>query len=118
MAIIESNFDEVLNHGKVKRKGNKTRKLRAKAQRVTGGASEVMVKITSYGKGAQHVKAHFDYITRNGNIEMENEMGELFVGKKAVRELFDSWNPDFHKKNRRTNPVSYTHLTLPTNREV
>ena len=112
MAIIESNFDEVLNHGKVKRKGNKTRKLRATAQRVIGGASEVMVKITSYGKGAQHVKAHFDYITRNGNIEMENESGELFVGKKAVSELFDSWNPDFHKTNRRTNQRDTMHMVL------
>ena len=32
----------------------------------------------------------------------------------------DAWNPEQYErfKNERSQPVSYTHLTLPTNREV
>jgi len=112
MALIESDICEALSQTKVKRKANNTKKLRATAKRVTGGASEVMVKITSFGKGAQHVKAHLDYITRNGNVEMENDRGEIFQGKKEVNELFEDWKQDFGKNQRHKNQRDTMHMVL------
>ncbi len=112
MALIESDICEALSQTKVKRKANNTKKLRATAKRVTGGASEVMVKITSFGKGAQHVKAHLEYITRNGNVEMENDRGEIFQGKKEVNELFEDWKKDFEKNKRHKNQRDTMHMVL------
>lgn len=111
MALIESELGKALNPA-VKRKGNSTRKLRSAAKRVTGGASEVMVKITGFGKGAGHVKAHLDYITRNGKLDMENDRGEIFTGKDEVKEFFKDWEKDFGDGKRHKNQRDTMHLVL------
>ncbi len=54
-------------------------------------APEVMVKISSSSKGMNKIKAHFDYISRNGKVEMENENGESITGRESVRDLCDEW---------------------------
>lgn len=111
MVLIESELNTALNSA-VKRKANKTRKLRAAAKRVTGGASEVMVKITGFGKGAGHVKAHIDYITRNGKLEMENDRGEVFNGKVEVKDFFKDWEKDFSDSKRHKNQRDTMHMVL------
>ncbi len=57
-------------------------------------APEVMVKVSGGGKTAGHVKAHMDYITRNGQLEAVNDQGEKVSGKEDVKDLFDSWDLD------------------------
>lgn len=57
-------------------------------------APEVMVKVSGGGKTAGHVKAHMDYITRNGQLEAVNDQGEKVRGKEDVKDLFDSWDLD------------------------
>lgn len=52
---------------------------------------EVMVKVSGGGKGMRAIKAHMDYISRNGDVALENENGELIAGKEAVRDLRDEW---------------------------
>lgn len=112
MALIESDICEALNQGKVRRKANITKNLRATVKRITGGASEVLVKITSFGKGLNHVKSHLDYITRNGNVEMENDRGEIFEGRKEVNELFEDWKKDFGNSSRHKNQRDTMHMVL------
>lgn len=112
MALIESDICEALNQGKVRRKANNTKNLRATVKRITGGASEVLVKITSFGKGLNHVKSHLDYITRNGNVEMENERGEIFEGRKEVNELFEDWKKDLGNSIRHKNQRDTMHMVL------
>jgi type IV secretory pathway VirD2 relaxase len=121
MAIIEAEFGRALE-GKVKRKRNATQnlrssKLREKAERVAGGSSEVMVKVTSYGKGAAHVKAHLDYITRNGNVEMENDQGEIFKGTDQVKSFFKDWEQDFGvgKRPKMQRDTMHLVLSMPEN---
>lgn len=111
MTLIESELGKALNPA-VKRKANRTRKLRSAAKRVTGGSSEVMVKVTSFGKGAGHVKAHLDYITRNGKLEMENDRGEIFSGKEEVKAFFKDWEKDFGDGKRHKNQRDTMHLVL------
>ena len=111
MGVIESELGVAFGSA-VKRKSNNTKQLRsnnvrAKAERTSSGSSEVMVKITGFGKGAEHVRAHLVYITRNGKLEMENDQGELFNGKEEVKELFNDWQKDIacgkrHKEQRDT----------------
>ena len=111
MTIIESELGKALN-SPVKRKGNNTKKLRSVAKRVSRGASEVMVKVTGFGKGAGHVKAHLNYITRNGKVDMENERGEIFSGKNEVKNLFKDWENDFSDSKRHKNQRDTMHLVL------
>ncbi|HDO1350078.1 TPA: type IV secretion system protein VirD2, partial [Aeromonas veronii] len=83
-----------LLEGKVKTKANKTGDLKGRVKRVTDKASEVMVKVSGAAKGAEHVKAHLDYISRNGKLELENERGEVIKGKAAVKEVHKEWTQD------------------------
>lgn len=111
MAIIESELGSAL-HAAVKRKSNNTRNLRSEAKRVTGGSSEVMVKVTGFGKGAGHVKAHLDYISRNGKLELENDRGEIFNGKEEIKDFFKDWEKDFGDGQRHKNQRDTMHMVL------
>jgi type IV secretory pathway VirD2 relaxase len=117
MGIIEDEFAKA-RLSKVQRKRNTTGKLRSneslrsKAERVAGGAPEVMVKVTGFGKGAAHVKAHLDYISRNGKLEIENDRGEVFSGKDEIKEIFNDWKQDFGDSKRRKNQRDTMHLIV------
>ena len=111
MALIEAELGNALESA-VKRKANRTDNLRLTAARLAQGSPEVMVKITGFGKGGNHVKAHLDYISRKGEVEMENERGELFKGKEAVRALFKDWGKDFSDEKRHKNQRDTMHLVL------
>lgn len=95
MSLIEDELGDALSSS-VKRKNNGTRKL-GKAKRVAQGTTEVMVKVTGYGKGAGHVKAHLDYISRNGNVELETSQGEVLSGRAEVGDFFKDWATTFER---------------------
>lgn len=111
MGVIESELSTAFQT-RVKRKVNKTRDLKSAANRVSRGATEVMVKVTGFGKGAGHVKAHLDYITRNGEVDMENERGEVFKGKEEVKALFKDWEQSFSDSKRHKSQRDTMHLVL------
>ena len=62
-----------------------------KVARTANKAPEVMVKISGGGKNMKHIKAHMDYISRNGEVEIEDENGDLHKGIEAVRDVRDAW---------------------------
>lgn len=111
MALIETELGNALA-GAVKRKGNNTRKLRSAAKRVSANSTEVMVKVTGFGKGAGHVKAHLEYISRNGKVELENDRGEVLAGKEEVKAFFKDWEKDFGDSKRHKNQRDTMHLVL------
>lgn len=106
--ILELLFQESGDSGQVKAKTNKSGKLRAgvgrrrsrdKAASVASGSSEVMVKISGYGKGGEHAKAHLMYITRHAmadkeKIAIENDLGQLFDIVDDVKQLYQDWSRD------------------------
>lgn len=59
--------------------------------RTINKAPEVMVKISGGAKDMGGIKAHLDYISRNGEIELEDEQGRTNLGKEDVRDLRDEW---------------------------
>lgn len=59
--------------------------------RVAGRAPEVMVKVTGRTRDPGHLRAHMDYICRNGALEMEDRDGAILDNRAAVRELADDW---------------------------
>lgn len=52
---------------------------------------EVMVKISGGGKSFQLVKNHLDYISRNGDVTLEDQDGNIFSGRPEVRDLQNEW---------------------------
>lgn len=60
---------------------------RAKLDRVTRRAPEVMVKVTGRQRGGGHTAAHLDYIARHGKLDIETSDGELITGKANVESL-------------------------------
>lgn len=64
---------------------------KARLARVVQKAPEVMVKITGRTKDGEHLAAHLEYISRKGELDLEQSDGALIHGREAVRELADDW---------------------------
>ena len=52
-------------------------------------APEVMVKITGSSSGMASVKHHLDYISRNGQVDLDDECGETLSGRDQLKGLRD-----------------------------
>lgn len=66
--------------------------VRARIAAITKpGARQVMVKITGGGRGMKQIAAHLTYISKHGQLPIENERGEHIEGKDALRDLQDEW---------------------------
>ena len=65
--------------------------VRARLQAVVRRAPEVMVKVTGGGRGMASIKAHMLYISRRGELAVEDERGAQGVGRKAVAALAEEW---------------------------
>ena len=75
------------------RKQNPRGKLKALINRTP----EVMLKTRRGGKSLPHIKAHIDYISRNGNLELEDENGFLYRGKDETKEVLDNWQNEGYR---------------------
>ena len=64
---------------------------REKLARTTKRVPEVMVKITGGGKNMKHIEASIEYISRDGEIEIEDENGDLHKGLDGVKDVRDAW---------------------------
>lgn len=64
---------------------------RAKLISTVRKAPEVMVKISGGGKDMRSIKAHMDYISRNGEVALEDEQGRVHLGMEDVRDVRDDW---------------------------
>ncbi len=51
-----------------------------------------MVKVTGRTHDASHLRDHLDYISRNGELEMEDRDGAAITGRAALRELAQDWS--------------------------
>jgi hypothetical protein len=65
--------------------------VRRKIGSIVKRTPQVMVRISGGGKGIRHVKAHLDYISRNGQIVLEDQNGDSVEGREAVNALRDEW---------------------------
>lgn len=73
-------------------------------RRTVTRAPEVMVKVSG-GKGgnsASGVKAHFSYIGRRGELEIETDTGEHLRGRGANLLLLNDWDLDLEQDRKRS----------------
>jgi type IV secretory pathway VirD2 relaxase len=85
-------------------------------------APEVMVKVTGGGKNIGRIRAHFDYISRNGRIQLENENGETINGREAIHDELKIWEMSYGgipKEGDKRREVFNIMLSMPpgTNRD-
>ena len=52
---------------------------------------EVMVKISGSSKDVGRIKSHVDYISRNGNVDVIDQDGNVIKGHSEVRDLKKQW---------------------------
>jgi hypothetical protein len=55
-------------------------------------APEVMVKVSGGGTSAKGVVAHFKYLNRRPEFEIETDSGEHLQGRGSVNELVEDWD--------------------------
>jgi type IV secretory pathway VirD2 relaxase len=59
--------------------------------RIVRKTPEVMVKMTGRSVGAGHLKAHLDYVTRNGTLPAIGGDGRVTETRSELRDLHDEW---------------------------
>lgn len=74
---------------------------RARLVRVTRGAPEVVVKISGRTRDTGHLRAHLDYISRNGGLEVEDRDGTILSGRSEVRDVAEAWGAAAEADSRR-----------------
>ena len=71
---------------------NRAAAIRARIEAtVVRRSPQVMVKVTGGGRGMRGIAAHFRYISKNGRLALENELGEQMQGEDVLPELVDDW---------------------------
>ena len=71
-----------------------TREQIAQMARTVRRAPEVMVKVSGGSNTSKGVAAHFQYIGRRGELEIETDDGERLMGKEVAAQLIDNWDLD------------------------
>lgn len=88
--------------------GRREAEAAARAARVARRVPEVMVKITGRTRDGGHLKAHLDYISRNGALYLEGPDGERLKGPGEVAGLARDWAEEavMEPARRRNSPMS------------
>lgn len=64
---------------------------------------EVMLKVLSKGgQDAKAVSRHLDYLSRQGELELETDDGERLGGRGAQRAALEDWGLDMYEDRRRS----------------
>jgi Relaxase/Mobilisation nuclease domain len=61
------------------------------AATVARRAPQVMVKVTGGGRGMGAIAAHFRYISKNGQLRIEDDRSVVREGKEAMHDLVEQW---------------------------
>lgn len=65
---------------------SKAEAAREKLNSLASNKPEVMIKISGGGKGMSQVRAHLDYVSRKGELALEDQDGNIIKGKDAVKD--------------------------------
>ncbi len=86
---------------------------KARLARLAGRAPEVMVKITGRTRDAAHLKAHLEYIARDGDLPLEGRDGERMLDLEAIRERGSDWGADDLRKRSDSSLSLSIMLSMP-----
>ncbi|MEK1887116.1 MAG: relaxase/mobilization nuclease domain-containing protein [Phyllobacterium sp.] len=86
-------YRDALTKGRTTPRPRNSAADKARLARIADKAPEVMIKITGRTRESGHLKAHMDYITRNGEVGAETDYGNM-KGKDAVADMHADWSDD------------------------
>jgi hypothetical protein len=69
--------------------------VREKLQGLVRGSPEVMVKVSGTSRGFGHLRAHFSYISRDGQIELEDQDGQVVNGGDGLADIRADWQSSY-----------------------
>ena len=75
----------------------------AQIARTVRRTPEVMVKVSGGGSTPGAVAAHFQYVSRHGELDMETGDGDRVQGKDEVKSLVEDWGLDLDAMTDRDN---------------
>ncbi len=73
--------------------------------------TQAIYKISSFGKGQKKIAAHLSYISRRGQLELEDQNGDKLLSLKEQSTALSIWSEDFGDDPRSRNTM---HLVLST----
>jgi len=65
--------------------------VRERFQHIVRRTPQVMVRISGGGRGMRHIRAHLDYISRHGQLALEDHEGERHLGNEDLAWLGYTW---------------------------
>jgi len=89
---------------------------RTRLTRLANRAPEVMVKVTGRTRDPGGLRAHLDYISRNGQLELEDGDGAILTGRAEVKELAEDWSATAmaDRRRRANSPITLSvMLSMP-----
>ncbi len=94
-------------------RGGSPSDVKARLGRLAGRAPEVMVKITGRTRDGDHLKAHLEYIARDGALTLEGRDGERLQGLEEIRERGADWTADDLKRRTDSSLSISVMLSMP-----
>ena len=89
---------EIVSYGRGAPKSR--RSLPTRDNQKGGRAPEVVIKVSGGARTLAGVKKSLSYFGRQGTLGMENDTGDLLMGKEFPRHLIDDWNLDLETHAR------------------
>ncbi len=99
--------------GDVKYKANRIKQ----SGRYTKKPPEVMVKISGHCNNLSHIQAHFDYISRNGKLDIEDEQGQIYQDTDALNLIAKEWCSDTASNKKNARHTTHIILSMPDGTE-
>ena len=106
--LLNDSIANLLN-GDVRTKSNRVRNNNRRTKR----APEVMIKVSGFGYNNAHTANHFDYISRNGKLELEDETGLVYQDQQTIHQLAKDWNESGYQQRKRTRHSTHLVLSMP-----
>ena len=106
--LLNDSISSLLN-GDVRTKANRIKNN----GRYTKKTPEVMVKVSGFGYKNAHTANHFDYISRNGKLELEDETGLVYQDQDTIHQLAQDWNESDFQQRTRTRHSTHLILSMP-----
>ena len=99
--------------GDVRHKSNRIKSLRHYNKK----PPEVMVKISGFCKNMAHIQSHFEYISRNGQLDVEDELGQVFQDTDDLHQMAKQWCSDTSSTKSNTRHTTHIVLSMPNGTE-
>ncbi|WP_020211045.1 relaxase/mobilization nuclease domain-containing protein [Gilvimarinus chinensis] len=88
-----------------------------RAARASQNLPQAVVKVSSFSHGQGRAGAHLSYISRNGDLSVEDPQGNKLQDAEELKERMEEWASDFDSRKRSRDTVNIV-LSAPKDSEL